>query len=230
MREYADPTTIYGASRVAAPPLHAKHDVEELQGYRLKQKEMEEHIRERLKPVLDLHPSRLESLQTRLKEAQLAPIERERFMLEMDESDKVLVEIQLTEGLKQEVELRRLIELKAQWRRQRIEQVIYMIERVERGERLASVQELINEITVRMPDRCRDTVDMQIDREKAQGLNEITGLFHQKRSAPDLSAKELDEIDQEEKTSRVRLIKACEAKRKMLLFQQIKQYAREFEM
>ena len=30
MREYADPTTIYGASRVAAPPLHAKHDVEEL--------------------------------------------------------------------------------------------------------------------------------------------------------------------------------------------------------
>lgn len=34
-------------------------------------------------------------------------------MLEMDESDKVLVEIQLTEGLKQEVELRRLIELKA---------------------------------------------------------------------------------------------------------------------
>ena len=35
-----------------------------------------------------------------------------------------------------------------------------MIERVERGERLASVQELINEITVRMPDRCRDTVDM----------------------------------------------------------------------
>ncbi len=59
----------------------------------MKQKETEAHIRERLKPVLALHSQRLESLKGRMEEAMLAPIERERFLLEMDESEKALMEI-----------------------------------------------------------------------------------------------------------------------------------------
>ncbi len=91
--------------------------------------------------------------------------------------------------------MRSLLELKSVWRKQRIEQLIHMIERVERGERLASVQELINEISVQMPDKCRDQVDLQIDHEKSEGLTEIAGLFHQKRTEEGLSAKELDALD-----------------------------------
>ena len=221
-----------GAHHKGGPPLlHAKHDIEELQLCKQKTRDLEANLRERLRPVLGLHTSRQESLKQRMEQAALAPIEKSRLLLELEETEHSLVEIGVGEALRRESELRGLVALKAEWRSERVRQVEEMLGRLERGERLASVQQLVEEITRDMPERAAHKVDLQVEREKTEGLAEISAIFHDKREAHGEDGEDgLQTIEEEERVARARVSKACEAKRKTLLAQEVREVARAREL